>query len=141
MEDQQAVETSKRLLKRNMRLLETTVEANRQIELQERMQMQQDKEHGMVRAAMELEASIQGHAQGGLESRPPSRPMPNPRLDLAAARRKAIAPSESGPSDEEGWETAGKRGRKKGRGHGRRSASRSTSRTPRGNTGGQDTMD
>ena len=140
-EDKQAVEKSKRFLKSNTRLLEATVEANRQIELQERMQIQQDKEHEMVRAAMELEANIQGHAQVRLESNPPSRPKPNPRLDLAAARRQAIAPSEGGPSDGEEWETAGKRGRKKGKGHGRRSASRSTSRTPRGKAEGQDTMD
>ena len=140
-EGRQAIEESKRLLRRDVRRLESTVEANQQIELQERMQLLQDKEHEAVRAAMEVEANIRGQEPVRVEPSPINRPPPNPRLNLAAARRQADAASESGASGEEGWERAGKGGRKKGKGRRRRSASRSTSRTPRGKGCGQDTMD
>ena len=136
-EGEEAVEESKRALGRDTALLISAVDANQQIEEQERMQRQQDKESEVARAALEVEASIRGQEASRGAPRRHSKLPPKPRLDLAAARRQAGTTSESEASVGGGLDRAEESGKKKGRGRRRKSASR----TPRGRTHGQDTMD
>jgi hypothetical protein len=130
------VEGKLRAPKRDTDLLASTVRVNQQIEEQEKMQRRLDQEAEMVRARLEIEARLQG--QEVAKAAPPHtiKPLANPRLDLAAARRQADTTSGSDASS--GGE-GGQGGKNKKQGKTRRR--KSASRTPRGRTQGQDTMD
>ena len=118
---------AERALKENMAILEATVDANRQIEAQERMQSQQDKEAAVLQAAREYEARLQGAEIGRWKAGPPRPPPLNPRLDIAAAKLRAATPSE-GESSGSDMEVEGEGRGKKAKGRSRREHSR----TPRG---------
>ena len=110
------------------------MEANAQIDEQERLQIQQDKEHEAIRAATEIQARLQGQVcrwSQSSSSGPPIRAPPNPRLSLDAARRKEATPAESGTSDTDGEGEMEVEGQKKKHRH-RNRRRKSTSRTPRG---------
>ena len=131
------VEEGMRKLRRDTALLARTVEANQQIEEQEVLQRQQDKEAAVLHAKMELEARIQGQQTIAVAPTQLSLPPPNPRLDLDKARRREDTPSGSETSNQGGRHMEHDGPRKAGRRRRRKSASR----TPRGRTHGQDTMD
>ena len=96
-----AIREGQRELRRDTEVLRCAVEANNQIEEQERLQQQQDKEHEIVRAAAEVEASLRGQGTNRWASGPPRKPSPNPRVELATARHRVFTPQESDASDEE----------------------------------------
>ena len=124
-------------LRRDTDTLRFAVEANKQIEEQERLQLQQDKEHELVLAAAQVEASLRGQGTNRWASGPPTKPSPNPRVDLAGARRRAHTPQESEATDEEEGTCLDAGERKKKAKNRRR---KSGSRTPRGRSG-HDTLD
>ena len=132
-----AVNESKRALRKDTDLLISTVQANQQIEMQGRMQRQQDRETEVARAAREVEARLRGQ-EGPKDAPTRNSKLPsNPRLDLATARSRADTTSESEASDRGEGGRVGEGRKKKGKSR----RKRSTSRTPRGRTQGQDTMD
>ena len=134
-EVKEEVEDGRRRLRRDTALLVNTVEANQQIEEQERLQRQQDVESEVLRAKLEIEASRKGQGANHGDTARRSEPRPNPRLDLATARHREVTPcgSEESSGEEEGLQDSGstKNGRRR----------RKKSRTPRGRLHGQDTMD
>ena len=117
-------------LKRSKGFLEHTIEANRQIEEQERLQLQQDKESAVLQAAMEIEARVQGQAINRWTGGAAKVPSSNPRLDINATRQRAEM-SGGRPSKGSGvptFEDQNNGGSTKGH----RKDDRSQSRSPRG---------
>ena len=114
-------------LKESKAVLEYTVEANRQMEEQENLQRQQDREVAVRQAASEVEARLRGQVPNRWAAGPPKIPPRNPRLDVDTTRQRACIPSKelsSGSEMELEDEESKRRAKEKRR--------KDNSRSPRG---------
>ena len=120
MHDAGVVTRERKKLQQNVDVLRRAVEANAQIEAQERMQAQQDKEAAILQAKAAVEARLLGgEGAGRQEEALAVQIRPNPRLDIAAVRRRAPTPTgkehvgkeNSGGEDEETKKRRGKSSR------------------------------
>ena len=116
-------------LRRSEDIMEYAVEANRQMEEQERMQRQQEIEMAVQQAAIEVERGLQGSvAHGRTEGLPPAPPS-NPRLELKDIRNRPRTPSARAASGSSISDSGIQE--KKVQSKSRRRKERSHSRTPR----------